>query len=184
MAEIPKMVKHIEILANAGVFGNPRNSNFMNSVSKEIFENVSSPIKAAAFATFYKQLEKKCTPKYKTFQMKGTSVLKKQLKAQKGKKGGKASPKEETNLKKATLAAKAAKNAYFLSMYGLNYIPPKKAKKGKKSSVKYYSPVSSTTSKSAKSSKSVKSSKSSHASEPSKTSSASSASSYQSNMSR
>lgn len=184
MTEIPNIVKQIDIIAKSGLYGSPRKPEFMDAVFQNHFTNISSPIKAEAFAKYYKLYGKGNKNIYKPMgKITGTSPLKKLLKAKKMKKTKK-EQKEDTNMKKAALAAKKAKEAYMLSMYGPNYVPPKKStKKIPKSSVKHYSPASSTTSsKSSKSSKSSsKSSMSSKASTyPSKTSSASSASSYMS----
>ena len=185
MDEIPNMVNKINIVAKTGLYGSPKDPAFMNNVSKNYFTNVSSPIKAAAFAKFYKQYDKKSTPVYKPMgKLGGVTPIKKLLKSIKGKKGKKASPKEETDFKKAALVAKAAKEAYFLEIYGPNYKPPtkaKKEKKGKKSSIKMYTPSGSTSS--SKSNKSNKSSKSSKSSSASKGSSATSVSNYQNSMS-
>ena len=192
MAQISNMVNKINIIAKTGLYGSPKNPAFMNNVSKDYFTNVSSPIKAAAFAQYYKQYNKKSTPMYKPMEkLGGVTPIKKLLKSvHKGKKGKKASPKKETNFKKLALAAKAAKEAYYLQIYGPNYKPPTKAKKGEKSSIKMYSPSSSTSSsKSSKSSTSSKSSKRSKSSKSSKMSSANSrgssatsVSSYQNSM--
>ena len=110
MAQINTLVKKIDTLAKTGLFGSPKSPSFMNNVSQEIFSNVSSPVKAAAFAKFYKALDKKKTPSYKGIKMTGATPVKKAIKTAKGdKKKSQKSP--SPNYKAiAKLAAKAKAN--------------------------------------------------------------------------
>lgn len=94
----------------------------MNEISKNYMSNVSSPIKAEAFAKFYRMYNKQSSKQvvYKPIKITGTSPVKKLLKSVRPKKGKKTqkSPKTPSPDFKAIAkaAAKAKANYYKLNM--------------------------------------------------------------------
>ena len=122
MAQLPNMVAKIKRIANTGLYGSPRNAGFMNEVSKDHFTNVSSPIKAVAFAKFYKNYNKQKTPVYQPIEKITIGPpLKKIVKAAGGKKK---SPKPKSPDYKAMAKAAAKAKANY-------YVAVKKQSKGK-----------------------------------------------------
>ena len=85
----------------------------MDEVSKDYFTNVASPVKAAAFAKFYKNYNARKTPKYQPVQKIGVGTpLKKMMKGKKKK-----SPKAKSpDLKAIANAAAKAKANYLAAM--------------------------------------------------------------------
>jgi hypothetical protein len=119
MAQINNLVKKISILANTGLYGSPKSPSFMNEVSKNYMNNVSSPVKAEAFAKFYKMHNKKKAkltyiPMGK---MGGACTLKKAIKEKKKETGQKVkkSPKKSPSPNYNTIAKSAAmaKKTYY-----------------------------------------------------------------------
>ena len=113
MAQLPSMVSKIKEIADTGLYGSPKSAGFMDEVSKDYFTNVSSPVKAAAFAKFYKNYNKQKTPVYKPLpKLTVGSPLKKLMK-----KGKKKSPKEKSpDYKEIAKAAAKAKANYYVAM--------------------------------------------------------------------
>tara|TARA_B110000977_G_scaffold201646_1_gene297466 strand:+ start:10306 stop:10638 length:333 start_codon:yes stop_codon:yes gene_type:complete len=70
MTQINTIVAKIKKIALTGEYGSPRRGEFMNKVLQNYMKNISSPVKAAAFAKFYKDYNNKavskCNPSYST----------------------------------------------------------------------------------------------------------------------
>lgn len=111
MAQLPNMVSKIKKIANAGLYGSPKSAGFMDEVSKDYFTNVSSPVKAAAFAKFYKDYNKQKSPVYQPLpKLTVGTPLKKLVKKKK-------SPKDKSpDYKAIAKAAKKAKANYYIAM--------------------------------------------------------------------
>ena len=113
---VDTLVSKIKLAANAGTYGSPKSPSFMNNVAQDVMQNVSSPLKAQAFAKFYKMHNKQKTPTYKPIaKMGGVKNVKKtlqKLKKDKGMKATKKSPKTPSpNVQaKKTGALKAMQN--------------------------------------------------------------------------
>jgi hypothetical protein len=118
MTQIESLVQKINTIAKSGLYGNPKNASFMNEVSKNHMGNVSSPIKAQAFATFYKMHNKQSSKAmtYTPLKLTGTSPLKKLLKSVKPKKGKKTKKNPKTpspDYKVIAMGAAKAKANYY-----------------------------------------------------------------------
>lgn len=121
MTNISTIVDQLHTISKTGLYGSPKNANFIGEISKNYFKNVSSPIKAAAFAKFYKEYNKKKMPVYKPLpQIQGTEGLKKMLKdvkkPTKGKKAKKSPKTQSPDFNAIAKAAAKAKSNYYTQM--------------------------------------------------------------------
>ena len=108
MTQIDTLVKQISNIAKSGKYGNPKDSSFISKVSKNHMTNVSSPVKAQAFAKFYKTLNatKKAVVAPMPMKLTGANKVKESIKKLKGsKKVQKPKSSPVVNIK-AILAAK------------------------------------------------------------------------------
>ena len=104
MTQIDTLVKQISNVAKTGKYGNPKDPSFISRVSKNHMANVSRPVKAQAFPTFYKKFnatKKAVVP----FKITGTNKVKESIKKLKGTKKVQ-KPKSPVINVKAILAAK------------------------------------------------------------------------------
>ena len=114
VTKIDEMVNQIKTMANTGLYGSPKGAKFMQNVSRDLFSCVASPVKAQAFAKFYKEYDKKKTPVYAPLpKLSGTTPIKKLLKKVKKTKATKKQKTPSPDYKAIAKAAQKARENYY-----------------------------------------------------------------------